>query len=278
MTTSQHAKELEAGERFAFGQNWARFLDSIDERRIVSAEASLQQMLGVSSLAGKRFLDIGSGSGLFSLAAHRLGAEVVSFDYDPDSFRCTTIMQQRYGRPSLRWTVLQGSVLDKSFLSGLGHFDTVYSWGVLHHTGCMWDAIGNAIGLVAPTGTLFIAIYNDQGAWSHRWQRIKKLYVSGPIGRALVVGTIIPYWVARDLAADLFWLRNPATRYRSYSGNRGMSVVTDWLDWLGGYPFEFAKPEAILDYVRGQGFDLTRLSTAGGSVGCNEYVFMRRAK
>ena len=69
-----HAAQVAAGERFEFGRNWSRFLALLDESRIERAEESLQQMLEVDSLAGKTFVDIGSGSGLFSLAARRLGA------------------------------------------------------------------------------------------------------------------------------------------------------------------------------------------------------------
>ncbi len=91
-----HAAETAAGERFGFGANWARFLRHLDEPRIVAAERSLQQMLGLPSLAGLRFLDAGSGSGLFSLAARRLGAEVHSFDYDPQSVACTRELRRRH--------------------------------------------------------------------------------------------------------------------------------------------------------------------------------------
>lgn len=53
-------------------------------------------MLGVSDLKGKRFLDIGSGSGLSSLCARRLGARVHSFDYDGSSVSCTNELRFRY--------------------------------------------------------------------------------------------------------------------------------------------------------------------------------------
>ncbi len=49
------------------------------------------------------------------------------------------------------------------------------------------------------------------------------------------------------------------------------------IDWLGGYPFEVAKPEEVFDFYTARGFQLRRLKTTGGSVGCNEFVFERVA-
>jgi 2-polyprenyl-3-methyl-5-hydroxy-6-metoxy-1,4-benzoquinol methylase len=272
-----HASEVSAGERFQFGQNWKRFLESVDEVRIQEAVASLKHMLGVHELDGRTFLDIGSGSGLFSLAAYRLGATVTSFDYDTDSVGCTLEMRRRFaGEDShTRWSIFQGSVLDEAMLSTLGVFDVVYSWGVLHHTGQMWKAIENAKALVDLRGTFFIAIYNDQGAWSQRWTKIKRFYCSGAVGRWIVSTSFISFWVARNFIADLVWLRNPFAHYLQYGRNRGMTVYSDWHDWLGGYPFEVAKPEEIILYLAKYDFRLTNLVTAGGSVGCVEYVFHR---
>lgn len=273
---AKHALEVGSGERFAFGKNWARFLRVLDEERIEEAVRSLKAMLGVEELTGRSFLDAGSGSGLFSLAARRLGARVHSFDFDPDSVACTRELRRRYYPDDAGWLVDHGSVLDERYLATLGTFDVVYSWGVLHHTGEMWRAIGNVTGLVAEGGLLFIAIYNDQGAWSRRWLKIKRAYCSGTAGRMLVSGTVIPYWVLRGFTSDIVWRRNPLSRYLSYRQRRGMSVTHDWFDWLGGLPFEVAKPEQILDYLLQRGFHLERMTTVGGSLGCNEFVARRR--
>ena len=258
---------------FGFGENWARFLTSLTDQQIEQATHGVRALLG-RDLRDKTFLDIGSGSGLSSLAARRLGAaRVYSFDYDPQSVACTQELRRRFFPGDAAWTVSQGSVLDQAFLATLGQFDIVYSWGVLHHTGAMWNAIDAARERVAPGGWFFIAIYNDQGLWSSRWTKIKRFYCSGPFGRFVVCATFIPYHIVRDLAADIVWRRNPWKRYSGYSQARGMSPIRDWFDWLGGYPFEVAKPEEIILPLNRRGYELVNLVTCGGTSGCVEYVF-----
>ena len=83
-------------ERLEFGENWSRFLSILDNERILAAEASLGQMLKCEKLVGKSFLDVGSGSGLFSLAAQRLGMRVHSSDYDRRSVACTNEPKRQY--------------------------------------------------------------------------------------------------------------------------------------------------------------------------------------
>jgi 2-polyprenyl-3-methyl-5-hydroxy-6-metoxy-1,4-benzoquinol methylase len=266
---ASHAEELGAGERFGFGENWSRFLRHLDEERIVQAERSLQQMLGLPSLQGLRFLDAGSGSGLFSLAARRLGASVHSFDYDPQSVACTKALRQRYAPEDAQWRIEEGSVLDAQYLEGLGSFDIVYSWGVLHHTGDQWSAMDNVSRLVRPGGRLFIAIYNDQGAISRYWTGVKRLYNANWLARWLLIAIYTPYFIG------LRWL------YRTVTGrgalDRGMNLWHDMLDWLGGYPFEVATPEAVFRFHRARGFQLREMTTAGGTGACNEFVFERPA-
>ncbi len=267
----QFQDEIRRGERFAFGRNWTAFLTTLDDSRIANAEKSLREMLRLDDLQGLRFLDAGSGSGLFSLAAARLGAEVVSFDFDPQSVACTAELKRRYFPESERWSVQQASVLDREFLASLGTFDVVYSWGVLHHTGQMWEALGNVAPLVKAGGRLFIAIYNDEGWRSRLWTRIKKVYCSGLAGRWLVKSTFLPLFTVLALGKCVITGRN---YFADYKGPRGMSVYYDWIDWLGGSPFEVARPEEILEFYRSRGFVLDNLRTTN-SLGCNQFVLQR---
>ena len=270
-----HKDEIQSGQRFAFGANWASFLDLLDDERVVEAEKSLRKMLGVENLKGKRFLDAGSGSGLFSLAARRLGASVHSFDYDPQSVACTAELKRRFFLNDPDWKVEEASVLDKEYISHLGQFDIVYSWGVLHHTGDMWQSLENIVPLVAfDGGKLFLAIYNDQGRTSNNWLKVKKIYNALPPALRWLV-----LWPAFVLLWGPTTIRDivngrPFATWRKRKMMRGMDPWRDVVDWVGGYPFEVAKPEEIFNFYRAKGFCLEELRTCAGGLGCNEYVFI----
>lgn len=268
--------EISSGQRFEFGDNWTAFLKRLTEDRIRNARKSLMNMLAIERLGEKSFVDAGSGSGLFSLAAHQLGARVTSFDYDPKCVACTAELKRRYFPGDKNWSIHRGSVLDLEFLSSLGRFDIVYSWGVLHHTGSMFAALDNVTALVAPGGLLFISIYNDQGLASRIWAKMKKAYVKAPapLKWAVLLPALLRLWgpaFVRD-----FLQGRPFHTWRSYGqdpAGRGMDPWRDLVDWVGGYPFEVARPEQIVDFCRERGFELQRLKTCGGRLGCNEFVF-----
>lgn len=269
-------EEIARGNRFAFGRNWQRFLKVLDDERIREAERSLGHFLGQQTLKGKSFLDIGSGSGLSSLAARRLGAEVFSFDYDSDSVSCTNELRNRYFPGDPQWQVRQGSILDRSFVESMGRFDVCYSWGVLHHTGSLYQALHNAYLPLKDNGFLYVAVYNDQGFVSCMWRLVKKAYCLSVFMRLLLIPLFCTLFFGTGLLLDIMTLRNPVRRYTEHKKNhRGMSLVHDWLDWLGGYPYESASVQTVVSYYENLGLKLVKSIKTRHGFGNNEFLFVK---
>jgi SAM-dependent methyltransferase len=242
--------------RFDFGENWRRFNASLSLSQRQAARDSLTSWLG--PIEGLSFLDIGAGSGLFAAVAAELGAHVTAFDFDPAT-------------PAIE----KGDVLDREYMVSLGRFDLVYAWGVLHHTGAMWTALDSACEAVAPGGRLFVAIYNDQGRRSNAWRAVKRTYHTVPQRlRPVYVAAITAPFELRTFVKCMLIRQSYFAGWR-HSNVRGMTKWRDMVDWVGGYPFEVAKPEEVLDFCRTRGFVLERLYTAGGTLGNNQFLFRR---
>lgn len=283
-TLQAHGSELARGRRFDFGANWSRFASSVDSTTIDEAVRSLRELLPpdrlpAGRLEGVRVLDAGCGSGLFSLAALRLGANVTAFDFDPNSVRTTRglIDDWASATEAERFTLLHGSVLDPDFLARLGDFDIVYSWGVLHHTGSMWEACRLVGQRIAPGGALALALYHDTGAASTVWWYLKRIYVGLPalLRPILAVLLLLPIEAVALLRSLL--RGSPADyvrRWTEYRSLRGMSRWHDHLDWVGGFPYEAATPDEVIAFCETQGLAHLR-TTPAVAWGNNEFVFER---
>lgn len=269
--------EIQAGKRFRFGKNWQRYLKNINEERIEEARSRLAEFLG-ANLSNCTFLDIGSGSGIHSLAARHMGANVMSFDFDPDSVAATELIRSRFSPDDTGWRIGRGSVLDAEYLATLGQFDIVYSWGVLHHTGEMWKALENVKPLVKAGGRLYIAIYNDRGATSLKWLKRKQRYCSLP--RAIKPLYFTYVYAPRELKKLVKSVKkgrfsNYIESWFAYKRSRGMTRLSDMIDWLGGLPYEFAKVEPLREFYENDGFSLEKL-TENPNTGCHELLFRRK--
>jgi len=262
--------------RFRFGDNWLDFARSLSANQLSEAERSLRRSLERDTLAGLSFLDIGSGSGLFSLAARKLGARVHSFDFDEDSVLCTAGLRDRYFAGDGEWTIEQGSILDGEYVRGLGTFDVVYAWGVLHHTGAMHDALGAAARLVASGGVFAFALYHrtlmcSLWRWEKRWYSGASLEAQR---RARAV------YVALFRTAFFLTGRDFQSYVSNYHSVRGMDFMHDVHDWMGGYPYESILAPEVDALMQPLGFARIRatgtpLTTGIFGSGCDEYLYRR---
>ena len=261
--------------RFEFGKNWTDFVQKhFDESKLEVATAHMLGFLEMDDLKHNTFLDIGCGSGLHSYAAWRSGAEqVVSFDYDENSAAATRMLR-RYADDPENWTVTTGSVLDESFIGGLGTFDIVYSWGVLHHTGEQWRALRNAARCRKPDGKMYIALYTSDAFVDpppEFWLDVKRRYnESSWAGKRFLELWYI--WRFETGLSPAAWWRL-VKKIHDYKKNRGMSYFTDIRDWLGGWPMEFSSISEVKGFVSNElGLKVTKLSAGHANT---EYLIER---
>ena len=264
--------------RFDFGRNWKAFSENaLSEARVEQARRDFRALLVGIPLRGRSFLDIGFGQGLSLLLASAEGAVAVGCDINP---LCTEVLRDNQRRffPELSARtipVVVGSILDDSLVVALrrkaadsraGTYDIVHAWGVLHHTGNMKRAMGVAASLVRPGGNLVISIYARH--WSSRaWRGIKYLYNRAP---ALLQKLLV--WIFVPIIYTAKWL---VTRRNPLGQTRGMDFYYDIVDWVGGYPYEFATAEEVTAFFQPLGFVLDRLMAATVPTGCNQFVFRR---
>jgi SAM-dependent methyltransferase len=285
---------------FSFGKNWVDYVENfVEEDRIKNAEQSLLQYLPREEYKDKVFIDIGCGSGIFSLSALRLGcSKVISFDVDRYSIEATKKVKNRFSYllpEDYLWEIFTGDVLDENLISRLEKSgDIVYSWGVLHHTGNMWKAIKNASRLVKSSGFFIIAIYNKTSSSAY-WLKVKRFYNSAPkfIKLLLVYFYFFCITCKRAMTHLLELISGKEKKLRwdkLFGQRRGMSTFYDIIDWLGGYPYEYASFEEVKDFVESLGFQLIKAPTTLPSIkgkvsflsifslyntGNNEFVFKK---
>lgn len=257
---------VDDGITFSFGKNWIDYLDTVTAGDIRSAEQDIRNWLGNTYVEGKTVVDVGSGSGIHSLAFHRLNAKAVhSFDFDPNSVQATKSLWSKASQPS-SWVVEHGSILDVDYQRSLGQFDIVYSWGVLHHTGSMWEAVTNVFGMVAPGGKLWISLY-QKGPRYKRDLALKQKY-----NRASIPGK---RWmecrrVGRSMLSKLLHFQNPFAWNKRVE--RGMNAYHDVIDWLGGLPYETATEDEVVRTARKHNLILERIKVSREG-GCSIYIF-----
>lgn len=260
--------------QFDFGQNWDEFSKhSLTPEKVQQAVLNFSELVDSIDLENKSFLDIGFGQGLGLLTATALKAKTVGCDINP---KCGYVLDQNKKFfpqiEQVKIPVIIGSILDDSVIKKIsdqspdknGNYAIVHSWGVLHHTGKMWEAINNAANLVSDKGIFIIAIYNRH--WSSlMWKFIKWFYNISP--RFIKWVIINFFYVVIAIAKFLVTGKNP------FKTKRGMNFYYDVIDWVGGYPYEYASKDEIKNFVEKKGYKLIKFNKARVPTGCNEFIF-----
>ena len=134
-------------------------LTYIERRRL---RYSLQDYMGEAipfkGCAGKRILEVGSGSGIDSAEFGKNGAEVVSLDFTETGVRTTRETLCEAGVAS--FDVVRASAELLPFRDGV--FDCVYSFGVIHHIPRVRKVIKGISAALVPRGEFICMVYNKE--------------------------------------------------------------------------------------------------------------------
>lgn len=259
--------------RYDFGRNWADYSKQLNKESIDNACEGLSKLL--DNVQGLSFMDIGSGSGVHSLAASLLGAdEIFSVDYDIDSVETTKEILNENAL-NQNWQVSQGDILSDTLLTDKT-YDLVYSWGVLHHTGNVWKAIENTLQYVRKDGLLVIALYLET-PFCQLWKFEKYVYSHYKYLRPFIK---YPYIFLLMMNLCLRNMKSPSSILKNYNNVRGMSFIHDVDDWLGGYPYESVNSAQLIQFMEERKFKLvkefnTKPSFGLFGTGCGEWVFQQ---
>lgn len=259
-------------KQFNFGENWENFSkNQLSSTKIQEAKKDFVKFFQNESIKNQTFIDIGFGQGMSLLIANTLGAITVGNDINPLSEKVLEFNKSYFSDiKEISIPIIIGSILKESTLNAIRQineqYDIVHSWGVLHHTGEMWEAINNSSELVNKNGKFIIAIYNKH--WSSPlWHTIKKTYNYSPKFIKKLIISIFYFIIL--IAKFSVTFKNP------FKKERGMSFYYDVIDWVGGYPYEYANKEEIQTYIENLGFQLIYYNKAQVPTGCNEYVFKK---
>lgn len=259
--------------QFDFGQNWKEYSENVlDNTRLNQARIAFDELTHDISFEGKTFVDIGFGQGMSLIIATEKAEKTVGCDINPKCDQVLKANQKVFSKSTKEIPTVVGSILEPKVVEAIlaknndEKYDIVHSWGVLHHTGDMMAAVKHATSLVKPNGYFILAIYNRH--WSSLpWLFIKWAYCKSPkFIQKLFIGIFYPIiWLAKFLVTG----KNPNIK------ERGMDFYYDVVDWVGGYPYEYASIDEMNIIMKNFGFKCLKSVSPPTPTGCNEFVYQK---
>lgn len=268
---------MPAESGYAFGDSWSGLAKLVGEDHIEGARQGLLRLLPEASFKGRTFLDIGCGSGLDALAAARLGARhVLAIDADQKNVAAAEALLARHGG-GVPWTVRCAEVFDLDPRRH-GRYDIVYSWGVLHRTGSVADAVAKAASLVATGGHLAVALYRPTRL-DPFWVAEKRWYAQADQGTQRLVRAVHIGLLRMRLTLAGRGVKLQSAGYDP----RGRDLRRAVQDWLGRFPYESIAAAEVESLLAEQGLEMVQEFAVSRSKrplgllgsGCDEYVYRR---
>lgn len=173
LTSAGRKRADEAATQQVYGKLWDAFDVDVYTKEALQILHERLELGGFSlaNLAGKIVLDMGCGSGRYTIALAMSGAaRVYGVDMGAASIESGAAIARRAGVRNIEFQV--GNVLHLPYPDG--YFDFVFSNGVLHHTTDMEQGIREFHRVLKAGGRGFLYLYADGGLF---WYSRKKMPV-----------------------------------------------------------------------------------------------------
>ena len=224
---------------------WTEYIPEYEK-----SEEHWQLFYSPEEIKGKRVLDAGCGTGIFSIIFARNGAaEVIGLDISPGSLTTARHLKDNFKLDNVHFQ--QADMLQLPFPNQ--SFDIVWAWGTVHHTLNPWQAMEELLRVLKPGGSILLAIYTKT-----------KITFLHEIIRKTLIKTSRKTW--QPLAKIMAFFRGPVVaifkkREKSRQGEKLEELIFDWYFVPIRHHY---YPREIKDFLEQKGLTIEKFLPASG--------------